>query len=90
MGWLSVFNALARLFNSLTGIYRDWRLRRAGAKEARLAALEAGQARAKRLAEITTYLDTLDDDELDRRLRQYQRATGRLRMDKTNHRRRGR
>ena len=90
MGWLSAFSALARLFNSLTGIYRDTRLRRAGAREARFAALEAGQARAKRLAEITAHLDTLVDDELDRRLRQYQRASGRLRMGKTNHRSRGR
>jgi len=90
MGWLSSFSALARLFNSLTGIYRDWRLRGAGAREARLAALEAGQARAKRLAEITDHLDTLDDDELDLRLRQIQRASGRLQMGKTNHRRRGR
>ena len=90
MGWLSAFSALARLFNSLTGIYRDSRLRRAGAREARLSALEAGQVRAKRLAEITAHLDTLDNDELDLRLRQYQRATGRLRMDKTNHRGRGR
>ena len=90
MGWLSAFSALARLFNSLTGIYRDSRLRGAGAREARLAALEAGQARAKRLAEITAHLDTLDDDELDLRLRQYQRASGRLRMGKANHRGRGR
>ena len=90
MGWLSAFSALARLFNSLTGIYRDSRLPRAGAREARLAALEAGQAGTKRLAEITAHLDTLDDDELDLRLRQYQRASGRLRMDKTNHRGRGR
>ena len=89
MGWLSAFSALARLFNSLIGIYRDSRLRRAGAREARLAALEAGQAKAKRLAEITAHLDTLDNDELDLRLRQYQRASGRLRMDKANHRRRG-
>ena len=64
------------LFSALAGLYRDWRLRRAGAKEARLSALEAGQARAKRLAEITAYLDTLDDDERDLRLRQYQRAIG--------------
>ena len=90
MGWLSVFSALACLFYSLSGLYRDWRLRRAGAKEARLSALEVEQARAKRLAEITTHLDTLDNDELDLRLRQYQRASGRLRMGKTNHRRRGR
>ena len=89
MGWLSAFSALARLFNSLTGIYRDSRLRRAGARKARLAALEAGQLRVKRLADITVHLDTLDDDELDLRLRQYQRATGWLRMGKTNQRGRG-
>ena len=87
MNWLSAITAVSRLFNSLTGLYRDWRLRRAGAREARLTALEAGQARAKRLAEITAHLDTLDDDELDLRLRQYQRASGRLRMGKANHRR---
>ena len=46
-------------------------MRRTGAKEARLAALEAGRARAKRLAEITAHLDALGDDELNRRLRQY-------------------
>jgi len=86
MGWLSAFSALARLFNSLTGIYRDSQLRRAGAREARLAALEAGQAKVKRLAEITAYLDTLDSDELDLRLRQYQHATGKLRMGKANQR----
>ena len=74
----------------ISGLYRDWGLRRAGAKEARLAALEAGQARAKRLAEITAHLDTLSDDELDRRLRQYQRASGRMRMGKTDHPGRGR
>ena len=82
MNWLSAITAVSRLFNSLTGLYRDWRLRRAGAREARLTALEAGQARAKRLAEITAHLDTLNDDELDRRLRQYQRASGRLGMGK--------
>ena len=64
-------------------------MRRTGAKEARLAALEAGRARAKRLAEITAHLDALGDDELDRRLRQYQRATGRLRMGKANQRGQG-
>ena len=77
--------AVSKLFGALTGFYRDWGLRRAGAKEACLAAIEAGQARAKRLAEITAHLDTLD-----LRMRQYQRASGRLRMGKTNHRRRGR
>jgi len=90
VNWLSAIAAVSKLFSALTGLYRDWGLRRAGAKEARLAALEAGQARAKRLAEITAHLDTLDNDELDLRLRQYQRASGRLRMDKTNHGRRGR
>ena len=90
MNWLSAIAAVSKLFSALTGLYRDWGLRRAGAKEARLAALEAGQARAKRLAEITAHLDTLDNDELDLRLRQYQRATGKLRMGKTNNRSRGR
>ena len=90
MNWLSAIAAISKLFGALTGLYRDWGLRRTGAREARLAALEAGQARAKRLAEITAHLDTLGDDELDRRLRQYQRASGRLRMDKTNNRRRSR
>ena len=89
MNWLSAIAAISKLFGALTGLYRDWRLRRAGAKEARLSALEAEQFRAKRLAEITAHLDTLGDDELDLRLRQYQRASGRLRMDKTNHGRRG-
>ena len=81
MNWLSAITAVSRLFSSLTGLFRDWRLRRAGAKEARLAALEAGQARAKRLAEITSHLDTLDDDELDGRLRHYRRTSSRVRMD---------
>ena len=81
MNWLSAITAVSRLFSSLTGLFRDWRLRRAGAKEARLAALEAGQARAKRMAEITAHLDTLGDDDLDRRLRQYRRTSSRVRMD---------
>ena len=71
MNWLSAITAVSRVFGVLTGLYRDRQLRRAGAKEARLSALEAGQTRAKRLAEITAYLDTLGDDELDLRLRQY-------------------
>ena len=54
------------------------------AKEARLSVLQAGQAKAKRMAEITAQLDTLGDDDLDRRLRQYQRASGRMRMGETN------
>ena len=88
MGWLSAFSALARLFNSLSGLYRDWQLRQSGAKEARLSALEDAHRRAKRRTEIIEYLDRLDPDELDRRLRQYQRANGRLRMGKADHRRR--
>ena len=52
-----------------------------GAKEARLSALEDAQRRSRRRAEIMEHLDRLDDDELDRRLRQYQRASGRLRVD---------
>ena len=84
MNWLSAITAVSRLFSSLTGLFRDWRPRRAAANAARLAALEAGQARAKRLAEITAHLGTLDDDDLDRRLRQYQRASGRKRMTETN------
>ncbi len=81
MNWLSAITAVSKLFGALTGLYRDWRLRRAGAKEARLSALEAGQARAKRMAEITAHLETLGDDDLDRRLRQFQRASSRVRMD---------
>ena len=89
MNWLSAIAAVSKLFSALTGLCRDWGLRRTGAKEARLAAFEAGQARVKRRAEITAHLDALGDDELDRRLRQYQRASGGLRMDKSNHGRRG-
>ena len=89
MNWLSAVTAVSKLFGALTGLYRDWRLRRAGAKEARLSALEAERKRSKRFEEIKAHLDTLDDDELDLRLRQYQRASGRLRMGKTNHRGRG-
>ena len=90
MNWLTAFAAVSKLFGALTGLYRDWGLSRTGAKEARLAAIEAGQARAKRLVEITAHLDTLDDDDLDLRLRQYQRATRRLRLGETNQRSRGR
>ena len=62
MGWLSVFSALACLFDSLSCLYRDWRLRRAGAKEARLSALEDAQRRSRRRAEIMEHLDRLGDD----------------------------
>ena len=81
VNWLSAITAVSRLFSALTGLFRDWQLRRAGAKATRLSALEQAQSRAKRLSEITAHLDRLDDDELDRRLRQYRRASGRMRMD---------
>jgi len=81
VNWLSAIAAVSKLFGALAGLYRDWGLRRAGAKEARLAALEARQARAKRMAEITAHLDTLGDNDLDRRLRQYRRTSSRVRMD---------
>ena len=74
MNWLLAIAAVSKLFDALAGLYRDWRLRWTGAKEARLAALEAGQARAKCLAEITAHLDALGDDKLDRRLRQCHRT----------------
>ena len=90
MNWLSAIAAVSKLFGALTGLYRDWGLRRAGAKEARLSALEAEQKRSKRFEEIKAHLDTLDDDELDLRLRQYQRASGQLRMGETNRHGRGR
>ena len=48
-------------------------------------AFQAERARAKRLSDITAHLDTLDDDELDLGLRQFQHATGRLWMGKTNY-----
>ena len=82
MNWLSAISAVSRLFGALTGLYRDWLLRRAGAREARLAALETRQAWAKWLAEITAHLNTLDDNALDLYPRQYQCASGRLRMGK--------
>ena len=37
MNWLSAITAVSRLFGALTGLFRDWQLRRAGAKDARLA-----------------------------------------------------
>ena len=90
MGWLSVFSALAYLFGSLSSVsivFGDSPV--GGAKEARLSALVDAQRRSRRWADITAHLDTLDDDEFDPRLRQYQCASGRLRMGKANHRRRG-
>ena len=88
MNWLSAITAVSRLFSSLTGVYRDWRLRRSGEQAARLAALEKAQSRARRMAKITADIDSLGDDELDRRLRQYRRAGSRLRVGPTNHHKR--
>ena len=85
MGWLSVFSALACLFDSLSGLYRDWRLRRAGAKEARLAALEAVQRRSKRRVEIEAEIAGLSDDALRQRLRKYRRAGGGVRVGQADH-----
>ena len=73
MNWLSAIAAVSKLFSALTGLYRGRGLRQKG---------------AKRLAEITADLDTLGDDKLNHHLRQYQRANGRLRMGKADHRRR--
>ena len=85
MGWLSAVGALARLFGSLSGLYRDWRLRRAGAKEARLAALEAVQRRSKRRVDIETEIASLSDDALRQRLRKYRRAGGGVRVGQADH-----
>ena len=85
MGWLSAVGALARLFGSLSGLYRDWRLRRAGAKEARLAALEAVQRRSKRRVEIEAEIAGLSDDALRQRLRKYRRAGGGVRAGQADH-----
>ena len=76
-----VIAAVSQLSTSLADLFRDWRLRRAGANAARLSALEAGHVRAKRLEEITVHLDRRDDAELDRRLRHYRHTSGRVRMD---------
>ena len=32
MNWLSAITAVSKVFGALTGLYRDWRLRRAGAR----------------------------------------------------------
>ena len=85
MGWLSAVGALARLFGSLSGLYLDWRLRRAGAKEARLAALEAVQRRSKRRVEIAAEIASLSDDALRQRLRKYRRAGGGVRVGQADH-----
>ena len=85
MGWLSAVGALAHLFGSLSGLYRDWRLRRAGAKEARLAALEAVQRRSKRRVEIEAEIAGLSDDALRQRLRKYRRAGGGVRVGQADH-----
>ena len=90
MGWLSAFSALARLFYSLSGLYRDWRLRATGRKEARLSALEDAQRRSKRRVEIKAEIAGLSDDVIRQRLRKYRRSRSRVRMgqaDNTGRRR---
>ena len=62
MNWLSAITVVRKLLGAFTGLSRDWWLRRAGANEARLAALGAGLLGAKQLAKITPHLDTLGDD----------------------------
>ena len=88
MNWLSAITAVSKLFCALTGVYRDWRLRRSGEQAARLSALEKAQSRAKRMAKITAGIHSLGDDELDRRMRQFRRAGSRLRVGPTNHHKR--
>jgi hypothetical protein len=85
MGWLSAVSALARLFDSLSGLYRDWRLRATGRKEARLSALEDAQRRSKRRVDIETEIASLSDDALRQRLRQYRRAGGGVRVGQADH-----
>ena len=80
MGWLSVFSALARLFDSLSGLYRDWRLRATGRKEARLSALEDAQRRSKQQVDIETEIASLSDDVIGQRLCKYRRSRGRVQM----------
>ena len=90
MGWLSAFSALARLFDSLSGLYRDWRLRATGRKEARLSALEDAQRRSKRRVEIEAEIAGLSDDVIRQRLRKYRPSRSRVRMgqaDNTGRRR---
>ena len=80
MGWLSAVGALARLFGSLSGLYRDWRLRATGRKEARLSAPEDAQKRARRRVDIETEIASLSDDVIRQRLRKYRRASGGVRV----------
>ena len=84
MGWLSAFSALARLFDSLSGLYRDWRLRATGRREARLSALEHAPRRSKRRVEIEAEIAGLSDDVLRQRIRQYRRSRGRVRVGKAD------
>jgi len=90
MGWLSAFSALARFFDTLSGLYRDWRLRATGRGEARLSALEDAQRRSKRRVEIEAEIAGLSDDVIRQRLRKYRRSRSRVRMgqaDNTGRRR---
>ena len=81
MGWLSAFSALARPFDSLCGLYRNWRLRATGRREARLSALEDAQRRSQRRVKIEAEIAGLSDGVIRERLRQYRRARGWVRMD---------
>ena len=85
MGWLSAFSALARLFDSLSGLYRDWRLRATGRKEARLSALEDAQRRSKQRVEIEAENAGLSDDVVRQRLRKFRRARSRMRVGQADH-----
>ena len=84
MGWLSAFSALARLFDSLSGLYRDWQLRSTGRKEARLSALEDAQRRARRRVNIETEIAGLSDDAIRQRLLKYRSPRRRVRMDQAD------
>ena len=85
MNWLSAIAAVSKLFALLTGLYRDWGLRRSGAKEARLSALEDAQRRSKQRVEIEAEIAGLSDNALRQRLRQYRRTGGRLRVGQADH-----
>ena len=80
MGGLSVFSALACLFDSLSGLYRDWRLRATGRREARLSALENAQRCCKRRVEIEAEIAGLSDDAIRKRLLKYRSPRRRVRM----------
>jgi hypothetical protein len=69
---------LARARQAASMVY--WRV-----KEVRLATLEAVQRRYKRRVEIGTAFAGLSDDVLRRRMRQYRRAGGGVRVGQADH-----